>query len=114
MGASTTLNFLEYSEEQRLLWVHEQTNGIGADVTIECAGAPEAVTQAKIEVAQADKVGLTGAAEAVREREVRVAEDLAEEDATDGRDDAPVVRRRLDRARLAVDDGAHHQRSRHQ
>jgi L-iditol 2-dehydrogenase len=46
MGASATLDFTGCSEAERHVWVLEQTGGRGADVTIECAGAPEAVTQA--------------------------------------------------------------------
>ncbi len=46
MGASDVLNFTERSEPERLEWVLGQTHGRGADVTIECTGAPEAVAQA--------------------------------------------------------------------
>ena len=46
MGASATLNFTGLSEADRLGWVLERTDGRGADVTIECTGVPEAVTQA--------------------------------------------------------------------
>ncbi len=46
IGAWATLNFTGRDEGQRLEWVREHTNGRGADVTIECTGAPPAVTQA--------------------------------------------------------------------
>ena len=46
MGAAAALNFVGLSEADRLGWVLEQTGGRGADVTIECTGIPEAVTQA--------------------------------------------------------------------
>jgi len=45
MGADGCMNFMNHSEPQRTAWVAEQTGGRGADVTIECAGVPEAVTQ---------------------------------------------------------------------
>ncbi len=46
MGAYAVLDFTAHSEPQRRSWVLEQTGGRGADVTIECTGAPVAVTQA--------------------------------------------------------------------
>ena len=46
MGACETLDFTEYDEAARRDWVYSKTNGRGADVTIECTGAPQAVTQA--------------------------------------------------------------------
>ena len=45
-GAAATLNIETHDEDARLSWVREQTQGRGADVTIEATGAPEAVTQA--------------------------------------------------------------------
>jgi L-iditol 2-dehydrogenase len=45
-GAAATLNIETHDETARLSWVREQTNGRGADVTIEATGTPEAVTQA--------------------------------------------------------------------
>ncbi len=45
IGADATLNFTDRSDEARLEWVRSQTNGRGADVTIECTGVPAAVTQ---------------------------------------------------------------------
>ncbi len=45
-GAAGTLNIETHDTNERLNWVLEQTNGRGADVTIEAAGVPEAVTQA--------------------------------------------------------------------
>jgi L-iditol 2-dehydrogenase len=45
-GAERVLNFEEHNERERLAWVREQTNGRGADITIEATGAPVAVVQA--------------------------------------------------------------------
>lgn len=45
-GAVDTLNIETHDEQQRLAWVLEQTNGRGADVTIEATGVPVAVVQA--------------------------------------------------------------------
>src|SRR5262245_16854108 len=45
-GAADVLNFEGLAEGERLEWIRERTNGRGADVTIEVAGAPEAVAQA--------------------------------------------------------------------
>ena len=46
MGAAATLDFSTLSEPDRIEWVRAHTDGRGADVTIECTGAPEAVPQA--------------------------------------------------------------------
>jgi len=46
MGAADTLNFEQHSDAQRIAWVRDRTGGRGADVTIECTGAPAAVAQA--------------------------------------------------------------------
>ncbi len=46
MGADDILNFEGRSVTQRLEWVRERTSVRGADVTIECTGAPNAVTEA--------------------------------------------------------------------
>ncbi len=45
-GAAAVLNIEINDEQQRLNWIREQTNGRGADVTIEATGAPVAVIQA--------------------------------------------------------------------
>jgi len=42
----TVLDFTRHSIAERTDWVLTQTHGRGADVTIECTGVPEAVTQA--------------------------------------------------------------------
>lgn len=60
MGAGETLNFMNRSEADRLEWVLEHTAGRGADVTIECAGAPEAVTQAMRFTRDAGRVVVVG------------------------------------------------------
>jgi L-iditol 2-dehydrogenase len=46
IGASAVLNFTAHDEHARRAWVLDQTGGRGADVTIECTGAPQAVTEA--------------------------------------------------------------------
>ncbi len=46
MGASAVLDFSVHAEVDRHAWVLQQTDGRGADVTIECTGAPVAVPQA--------------------------------------------------------------------
>lgn len=45
MGAAVTLSLRGTSREEREERVRERTGGRGADVVIECAGAPEAVTE---------------------------------------------------------------------
>ena len=45
-GATAVLSIETHNEQERLEWVLEQTNGRGADVTIEATGAPIAVVQA--------------------------------------------------------------------
>src|SRR6185436_3335048 len=45
-GAFGVLNFEEHNEQERLAWVLENTDGRGADVTIEATGAPDATIQA--------------------------------------------------------------------
>jgi L-iditol 2-dehydrogenase len=45
-GADATLNIEIANEQERLDWVLAQTNGRGADVTIEATGVPVAVVQA--------------------------------------------------------------------
>jgi threonine dehydrogenase-like Zn-dependent dehydrogenase len=45
-GAGAVLNFEEHTEHERQKWVLEETNGRGADVTIEATGSPSAVIQA--------------------------------------------------------------------
>jgi L-iditol 2-dehydrogenase len=45
-GATAAFNIETHDETQRLNWVLENTDGRGADVTIEATGAPEAVVQA--------------------------------------------------------------------
>lgn len=46
MGADDVLNFESLLEARRREWVMERTHGRGADVTLECTGAPVAVRQA--------------------------------------------------------------------
>lgn len=60
VGASDVLNFEEHHEGDRLEWVRERTNGRGADVTIEAAGAPDAVAQAMRFTRDAGRVVIVG------------------------------------------------------
>ena len=46
MGAEDILNFAEHTPSDRSDWVLRHTDGRGADVTIECTGAPVAATEA--------------------------------------------------------------------
>jgi threonine dehydrogenase-like Zn-dependent dehydrogenase len=59
-GAAAVLNIETNDESARLSWVLNQTNGRGADVTIEAAGAPEAVTQAMKFTRDAGRVVIVG------------------------------------------------------
>jgi L-iditol 2-dehydrogenase len=60
LGASATLNFENHNQEEREEWVLSQTNGRGADVTIEATGAPEAVVQAMRYTRDAGRVLIVG------------------------------------------------------
>lgn len=60
MGAADTLNFESKSQPQRLEWVHAQTGGRGADVTIECTGSPAAVIDAMRFTRDAGQVVIVG------------------------------------------------------
>lgn len=60
MGASEVLNFTQHTEEKRAEWVSGLTEGRGADVTIECTGAPSAVTQAMRLTRDAGRVVIVG------------------------------------------------------
>lgn len=59
-GTSDVLNFEELSEDERLEWVLERTDGRGADVTIEATGAPDAVVQAMRFTRDAGRVVVVG------------------------------------------------------
>lgn len=59
-GAAAVLNIETHDEEHRLTWVREQTNGRGADVTIEATGAPVAVIQAMRFTREAGRVVIVG------------------------------------------------------
>ncbi len=60
MGADAVLNFEGKSQDQRRDWVLDHTSGRGADVTIECSGAPIAVTQAMRMTRDAGRVVVVG------------------------------------------------------
>lgn len=60
LGAAATLNFETSDAEARGRWVLEQTEGRGADVTIEATGAPEAVVQAMRYTRDAGRVLIVG------------------------------------------------------
>ena len=59
-GASAVFNFEARDERERLEWVLERTNSRGADVTIEAAGAPDAVVQAMRFTRDAGRVVIVG------------------------------------------------------
>ncbi len=60
MGASHTLDFTSVSVADRAEWVYGLTGGRGADVTIECTGAPVAVPQAMRFTRDAGRVVIVG------------------------------------------------------
>jgi threonine dehydrogenase-like Zn-dependent dehydrogenase len=59
-GAIAVLNIETHNEQERLEWVLEQTNGRGADVSIEATGAPVAVVQAMRFTRDAGRVVIVG------------------------------------------------------
>lgn len=59
-GAAAALNIESVDEERREQWVLEQTEGRGADVTIEATGAPVAVRQALRYTRDAGRVCIVG------------------------------------------------------
>ena len=60
VGINATLNFQQHHNQQQIDWVMQQTNGRGADVTIEAAGAPTAVVQAMRCTRDAGRVVVVG------------------------------------------------------
>ena len=60
LGAAATLNFETSNGQARVQWVLEQTEGRGADVTIEATGAPEAVVQSMRYTRDAGRVLIVG------------------------------------------------------
>jgi L-iditol 2-dehydrogenase len=60
VGAHDVLNIETNDVEQRRLWVLKQTQGRGADVTIEATGSPEAVVQAMRFTRDAGRVIVVG------------------------------------------------------
>ncbi len=60
MGAADVLNFTGVDEAERLEWIKSHTGGRGADVTIECTGAPPAVAQAMRFTRDAGRVVIVG------------------------------------------------------
>ncbi len=60
MGAHDVLDISSTTPEGRLEWVRSQTEGRGADVTIECAGVPEAAVQAMRFTRDAGRVVIVG------------------------------------------------------
>lgn len=59
-GADSTLDFTVHDQSARRDWVLSQTQGRGADVTIECTGAPSAVTDALRFTRDAGRVIIVG------------------------------------------------------
>lgn len=60
VGADAVCDLDQFDEDAREAWVREQTDGRGADVTIEAAGAPAAVRQALRYTRDAGRVVITG------------------------------------------------------
>jgi len=60
IGADDTLDFTAHGESERLDWVRARTNGRGADVTIECTGAPSAVADAMRFTRDAGRIVIVG------------------------------------------------------
>lgn len=60
MGALQTCDIFTLNEDERRQWVLEQTEGRGADVTIEAAGAPGAAVQAMRFTRDAGRVVIVG------------------------------------------------------
>jgi len=60
IGATGTLNFQSHDANARIEWVRSQTGGRGADVNIECTGAPSAVQQAMQYTRDAGTVVIVG------------------------------------------------------
>lgn len=60
VGAAAVLDFESHSEAERLEWVLAQTEGRGADITIEATGAPIAVVQAMRFTRDAGRVVILG------------------------------------------------------
>lgn len=60
MGADDVADIRELDEGERLEWVRGRTEGRGADVTVEAAGAPEAVRQALRFTRDAGRVVIAG------------------------------------------------------
>ncbi|MDO8632433.1 MAG: zinc-binding dehydrogenase [Phycisphaerales bacterium] len=60
IGADAVLDFTEHTASARRDWILERTGGRGADVTIECTGAPSAVTDAMRFTRDAGRVVVVG------------------------------------------------------
>ena len=60
VGAADVMCIEDTTPEDRVTWVREHTHGRGADVTIEAAGAPEAVAQAMRCTRDAGRVVILG------------------------------------------------------
>lgn len=60
MGADAVCNLESHDVAARLAWVHEQTEGRGADITIEAAGAPNAAVEAQRFTRDAGRVVIVG------------------------------------------------------
>ncbi|MCA8970675.1 MAG: zinc-binding dehydrogenase [Planctomycetes bacterium] len=60
VGADRVLDLSDHDIEQRHAWILEQTEGRGADVTIEAAGAPSAAVEAQRFTRDAGRVVIVG------------------------------------------------------
>jgi L-iditol 2-dehydrogenase len=60
MGAHDVLDITRTAPDERMEWVRAQTDARGADITIECAGVPEAAVQAMRYTRDAGRVVIVG------------------------------------------------------
>lgn len=60
IGAADVLNFQAHSVAARMEWVQKRTSSRGADVTLECTGAPSAVVEAMRYTRDAGRVVVVG------------------------------------------------------
>jgi L-iditol 2-dehydrogenase len=60
VGAYATMDFTAHTEQEQLEWVYQQTEGRGADVTLEATGDPKAVVNAMRFTRDAGRVVIAG------------------------------------------------------
>jgi len=76
-GASETLNIDETSFEERLSYIKEKTNKIGAEVVIDCTGSPHAIKEGMKMTAPGGTYALPGVAIPIGDIPVSFYEDVA-------------------------------------